>query len=1705
MKEVLLLFSVLVITPPGDAQEQIGPAAGGACFDRIASNTSQIAGLDIGDLCDALPYAKVHSTGNASGALDYLNNQLLPVLNSVSASTQCKNLVIRGACSAGVPACTTQGDAIQVCADGPDGICAEIETVCADEISRLAPDKKPLLQCENFPGVYSPICSAFVINVTKFGEPCVKTATILGNNPIEGFLGDGAGSYCPREGPRENLDPNTTQKDLIEEIDTWVPVPFQPGVSKVLVWVMWPASVITCIILAHLANQMQRQSQKAADAATGSKISIRSCTQITLILLVWIASFLMFLLAQWIADSNITSSFSNANQAQKLTFESADKNTQLLTQQIFDAVGNSFTGQVRSYFETFTVAHNSTIQFMQRGNLDPIDNSSVIMSQMLSTVEGSPLLQKMTISLHISHLTDNAKLLEMMSRVNTSGQMDGGCGTSRDEQGIARCEPVCRQGANVVCFQTSHLLNKMTIAVPRHVTEDILGDTVSLTLAKLGLPPDGYRAWGFELSPHQKYLNTDEPVRRDTWIYGMDGAPIPETRCESPLSLAAPCGEASDVLFATSPEYMRPFISGLWVFMGMLMIDMHVNWWYHNTGLKYPFSPRGWDHVFPVAMISRGLKLDDISDILRGLLQFGAQRLVLIENSTAGYFLAASHGAVSMKGGLRPATDAADSIVKSLLQSVAQSTNETICMTNPSFMGCSFDGYNRPWPGTKTGQVETRYDIRMTPYYVMALPFEYLNLQGVAFNMIPVFEIEEDVVLTTHQLHKDLDTNFTQVNHNYMEGQKFMVIVSIGIIIAAAFVSYLIAATIARPLTEMLKDMRDVANFRVEAVVRRYTSGEKREGRRSFFTEINAMQAYFYTMVKQLAELKKFMPDTALEQDDTSSFVSGRSGSSLRSGDSGSFAGSDEGEDNALAQRTVSVDVAYVDKRGVTEGMTKGNSLMRTQSTRGLQASLKQGEVVKRQGKFVYHYTEGQVTLYDFLKQARHCVELPVAEPLDSTARIEHGYDDHMDDDDDDDVNAASPKQVISPLKENNVEEMPIHDSRGLNHALELSGDKLSIVVRKRRKMNPLPIGMSIWSVIAKTSKVLFLLKMIDPAQTTTINRIGYIFGVIIIGGMFLNLVIAFRFNRQAMHLSPGMEEWLSNYVKEVTVGLVVASFDIQNLDILYCGLRIGGALRFFAPMPSALKHQIVRLSMISLVTSQLLPLLIHFWYFDEAEDVPFTFILSLAFTVIAIFVSGVKKCVVFCLVDSDAHKSSEFKVKEKKATLKKKTVTVLRVAIHDFGRIQELIPTTAELTEVCNAFYDQTLHIIKANKGNVTVLEAGRVEAVFNAPSTLPLHETFASRAASALAQLKLPQQVVWDRQVMGPFKCICAIVYGSFLTGNLGSLKRKSFHYISTQADFLPVLLQLADKLGASCLMNSNAAERLKERELENNQDWGIIRPVEIVVPPGEREASTVHELVSTLGSDERAKATLAAQLQDFCTSFDQLEQGEFQDARDYLNEYIANAASEGRQDHVANHLRDRLNAALSGRRLPTIETFAMGGNLMDTCFTARSQTQLSNDLGDGLEGSSKVTFNFDSPGRQRLLQRKASMPAPPPRDSVRQAPTPSYDESMWDLPDQLFGYGLHPDIEAKIAQKQQAVSRRESRAIFNADQSVLSENGPPGGLFLPTGPSGGQNSGEPLLSPVAAEWSFNGPLAASAHQDMLRSPSNVAMSPHHTAPSP
>eukprot|EP01062_Namystynia_karyoxenos_P067988 TRINITY_DN6214_c0_g1_i3.p1 TRINITY_DN6214_c0_g1~~TRINITY_DN6214_c0_g1_i3.p1 ORF type:complete len:1936 (+),score=450.62 TRINITY_DN6214_c0_g1_i3:95-5902(+) len=1675
---------------------QGGKAPGeGSCIDRLSVANGSFPGPGGDDSsCVSLPYNLIHSSFDVQRAGDelQLRRGALAAIQIVP-SDECNAALTNALCSVSVPGCSSLSNAVLPCTS----ICQRYMLDCADELRVIASQPtqtQELFNCSMWRSLYdnaSAPYSACPAWEPSDPGPCLKEEQVFAAVSVPSFAVQGPGSPCPLNGPPESIEPDSTQLDLLAQIAGW-----EPGVSKVLVLVMWPASVFLSIGLGAVANMMQYQSSAAKDAASNAKdakSSIRFCIQVTLIVLVWLASAMMFFLAQWVADTNITSSFDNANQAQRQTFDSSNFNTELLRDQIFSAVGESFTRQVEGYFEAFAISHNSTIRFMQVNRLDPVNDSAVILSHMLLAAEISPLMESMTINVGITSVMRPQSVLDALSdRSGTGGTVALPCGSAVDLEGERRCSMVCTGANTSTCLHGSRAATNATVLVPYRVTANSLGPLVSAGLMIAGLSTR-YRAWGFTMAWDENYTRAAQPIRRDPYVMADDGALIPETRCLSTLAQVVGCHNGTSSVYSTGPPGQL-YWTGLWVYFGQLMIDLHMNWYVAASEHNRWQPDTRYGAIFPIAVISRGLKLKDVSDILQRLLQFEGQRLVLIENTTAGLVVALTHGDTSKEeaAGYRtpvPAAAINDMNTSSLLQNLVRNYSMPSCNEEGPAGGELCIGakeYERPWPAIPPNKVEQRETHRLTPYYMVAQSLDYLNFRGIAFNMIPVFEIEGKVINTTKDLHEVLNKNFTTVNNNYKQGNRFMIIVSIGIIFGAALVSYLIAITIAKPLSDMLKDMRDVAHFRVEAVVKRYTTGEKREGRRSAFQEINAMQAYFVIMVKQLAELKKFMPDTAIDDDDSKSSVSGRSGSSMHSRNSDNSESSED--EGARAERVVTVTVNYVDKKRAGPSSPASPAVRapsglgdRKQSRAAIAriASVTLGpkEHIKRTGLFQYHYTDAKVSNHEMLKQLRESVDLPVAEPVEVKAIVVNQGMAHAEDDDDGSSGAVAHGDA------GGVEEVPITDSRALQHALELCGDRLELFARKTRKFNPVPVAASIWSMVAKSTKVLFLIHMFtgeyyngEVDKSPTIRRIAIIFGLVITGGMVLNLVLAFRFTRQAMLQYKPMEEWLSHYHKEVTVGLVVSSFDVQNAEILYCGLRVQRLLRFFAPMPTALKNQIVRLSMVSLITGQLVPLLMHFWFMEEANQWDDTFaLISLGFTVVAIFISGVKKCVAFCLVDeSGVSTKNEFKVKEKKQTLKRKNVTVLRAGIANFSQLLGL--PNSELAEICNAFYDQALMIVKTNKGNVTVIESGRMEAVFNAPSQLPMHEVFACRSAGALCSMRLPSGIMFNEAAYGPFRVVAGVVYGNMVSGNLGSAKRKAFHYMSPDIELLPALLRIADQIGARALLSSACADKIKERELESGMDWGIIRPAEVLVGPSDSGmgVTTVHELVATHQMDDQARSALQGQYTQYSSAFDFLEQDSFALAREELDEYLAAVRSAGREDPVAQHLHQRIQTAIAGG-CTTIECFARGVGVTAGGNPGASMSMdTRSPRTQGLSGRS-VSFAI-GPGGSRLQSAGSA-------SALRRRESNPIGEDMWALPDELHGLEMRPEIAAMIEAKQSEAARRgDSRPPIGRPDPLGKDRFSPEAALSASGASPAVSA---LSAVQAAEgllsWSFTGPTIA------------------------
>eukprot|EP01062_Namystynia_karyoxenos_P062468 TRINITY_DN55355_c0_g1_i1.p1 TRINITY_DN55355_c0_g1~~TRINITY_DN55355_c0_g1_i1.p1 ORF type:complete len:1870 (+),score=525.43 TRINITY_DN55355_c0_g1_i1:81-5612(+) len=1553
-----------------------------------------------GSPCDALPYASKHSSSNKSRAETPL--VLLDALLLTNRATkQCRQVVKLAYCATQVPGCTSKGEALLPCAS----VCSRVAEECDVVLSSMGSDDRKMYDCLSWPSLYVDSPEPFSnCNAFEDLQPCMKPEQVFGgdSNNTPAII-EGAGSWCPSRGPRVNTTEDPTQVNMIAAVSTWEPVPFESGLSMVLVLVMWPASVVLSVGLGAVANHAQKRGAKVREAAKGDRSSIRFCTQVTLIVLVWAASALMFFLAHWTADKNIRSSFANANEAQTHLFESAEKNNALLTGQLFNAVGASFVRQVSAYFQAFTLAHNSTMHFQDVMKLHPRDDSAVLYAHMLSTTESSPLMAEMTLSLTISWVTDPNTVVQYdpLGRNGSAPRCDA------DQE---RCRWLCNEGGDYMCIwdlapDEWGVLTNNTVCAPRTFAKKSTGPLVDIALMQAGEPAGDYGCLAIVLAPEEP---TKGPTRREVTVVTSDGYLIPSTTCVGLLGTVFKCGDVSTNLFSVGPPG-EPYFTGMWVYFGYLMMDLH------QTVFMQDDVVSNWYPDFPRADISRGLALAEVGLILKRLIQFNEQRMLLIDNTTLGMVVALSHGDAFLNDKPIPVRNTTDPISGSLMEAYAANYTEVYCnRTRRPLDSCFSSAVEGPWPALPLAVVQVYNDVRLTPYYCMVLPLIYLNFKGLALNMIPLFEVEEQVLQTTRSLHTELDTNFTQVNESFKQGNRFMVIVSIGIIFGAALIAYLMAATIAKPLTDILRDMRDVANFRVELVAKRYTTGQHREGRRSAFTEINAMQSYFFTMVKQLIELKKFMPDTALDDDGAGSSISGRTGSSDRSHDQSSVDGSDVGSDHEQhVNKAIHVSVNYVHA---------DDAVLKKAPPEELKQSLI-SQKVKRTGAFVYNFEDGKVSYPDLLGQIRDSIGLMVAEPIETTAQVTISHEE-------DDEGDGQPA----------VEAVAVKDSRQLAHVVEVCGDKLVLYVKKLRKVNPVPVLSSLWSIVAKSTKVLFLIHMFaDPSDM--IRNIGIIFAVVLFAGMALNCIICFRFNRQAMQRFRAMEEWLSHYVKEATCGIVVGTFDVQNLELVYCGLYVGRMLRFHAPMPLALRHKIVRLSMISLVTGQLVPLLIHFWFMDESGHWDDMFALaSLAGTIVMILLSGMKKCVVFCLVDSSTGPTgTTFKVKEKKVTLRSKNVTVMRASIVDFSSVAALEMSAPDLTEVCNAFYEKAMQVVKKFRGSVTLFEAGRIEAVFNAPQSLQMHDIFACKSAAFLTSWQLPSTVKWDSQSLGPFRVVAGVVTGNMLIGNLGSAKRKSFHYIGRACDMLPGLLQLAEQLGVRVMLSNQAADRIKERDLEEASEW-VLRPAEVIIPPGESNPSTVHELIPTHDlPDEKARARKANCYNEYSMAFDVLELGDFHGAASSLREYLATV---GRGDPVALNLDARIAAVMRECRHPTVRDFARPcGHLVGRAGSAPAWGGFGAENG-GRRGS---------PVNRGGSLDDISLFSPEPLSGSG--------DRMWDLPAELDGLEMKPEIVRMF------MARRENGAAVSdighpsdapdgaPDVSYQSLSGMVAGLQLPT----------------------------------------------------
>eukprot|EP00756_Hemistasia_phaeocysticola_P057005 Hpha_TRINITY_DN33646_c0_g1::TRINITY_DN33646_c0_g1_i1::g.43151::m.43151 len=862
------------------------------------------------------------------------------------------------------------------------------------------------------------------------------------------------------------------------------------------------------------------------------------------------------------------------------------------------------------------------------------------------------------------------------------------------------------------------------------------------------------------------------------------------------------------------------------------------------------------------------------------------ERVVMFTPSPGNPILVSSHGLLSYEGNLVPVLSCSDAVISSLVSALVREQGAAT-------------------PGNLTaGRTAAVADHTGLVHAVAVSRPRDLPFSVVVVAMIPVYMIESTRLDRLDVLRDDIVEAHSETVLKSAERLNFLLFVMILVMAIIFLISFAVAVGMTGGLNRLAKDLDDVTAFRLEVAVRSRSISHP-----SRFSEVQDMQGRIKTLVKKLLEIRHYLPDLSVISSDPNSTEKGldEEDNDLKM----------KGEARLITERSCTVRVTHISrnlfkKSGRDSWMEDGSpqSGMHTISGRGRPMGEKtvSHHFVKKSSTFEWRYHDpSDASLVDFLKECRAAIGEPPGEPLQLTALV--------------------PK---SEEESSVTEEFEIVYAHHLQDLLAFSPDELVIVSMKSSRRSLLSPIVAFLSVLGKLGLLWMMYRMWN---TEGAQNVAVMLGAVLVLSFGANLMLGFKLNHKATRVDEQMRDWTVVFQTETTVVMVLCGFNVQNMLVLWSGLRIAKFLRFNAPMPMAVRLQAIRWSLFSLVVGDLIPLVIVVYFLSTEKLYDLSAALSSLTQVVAVVSSSVKKFVSFCLVDANVEKDAK-KAKEKQERmqerirrLSKVKVTIVRLQMEFYQKIVDEAPPEA-IGRIINHYYNVCFSSVRLNKGTVIAFDNGHIEAIFNYPVRLHDHPRFGcTTVCQALRQSPHPEMLNYadidEAWITG------SIVSGEIVAGNLGSGTRRTLHRMGSLSVLSPMLCMHNTELGTQVLVNAGVAIHMQElvKQGRNHHAEFLIRPVDILVPPDALTPETVYQLLPVRTRDRAVSWAIAGNLQTFQVGFNALRDGELDKAADLLNRYLLCIAP--MPDKVAELLLSRISASDDlGHFVRTVKTSDAAG---------------------------------------------------------------------------------------------------------------------------------------------------------------------------------
>eukprot|EP01064_Diplonema_japonicum_P011252 TRINITY_DN1851_c0_g1_i1.p1 TRINITY_DN1851_c0_g1~~TRINITY_DN1851_c0_g1_i1.p1 ORF type:complete len:1614 (+),score=411.10 TRINITY_DN1851_c0_g1_i1:67-4842(+) len=764
-------------------------------------------------------------------------------------------------------------------------------------------------------------------------------------------------------------------------------------------------------------------------------------------------------------------------------------------------------------------------------------------------------------------------------------------------------------------------------------------------------------------------------------------------------------------------------------------------------------------------------------------------------------------------------------------------------------------------------------DVYNETYFIKASMFRHSNLNGVAMAMVPLMEVKGSMIRNTLELRTLLDGELNRVRGNEKDSHRFLVLVSILLVFLALLLSLMASNATTTALMTMIVDLQDIAGLRLETAMKRQKNKPL-----SKLLEVRALQLGLRKTVWQLSEYRKYFPSAVMGMD--------THGKDDEVDKEESLDGNDDIIDTA--ERRCTVHVVYISRNLEKRKLDNQDGL---------------NSITKKSKSFEWHYTDpNHASLTSLQRECRMALGELVGEPLELSAVPS------PDSDDEDDTVATTT--------------YPLLHSSHLQDFLIQNPDEITIHVKKSGKANFLAPLTAFASVSGKIGLIIMVWNMYVDGDSMGL-RLAPVQIVILVVGFTLNILWSFKLNRKANNIDEQMAEWTRYFQTETTLVMVLCGFNMQNILVLWSGLRIGKFLRFHAPMPRKVRHQAIRWSMFSLLVGDLLPLLVTMFYLSETDtwNEGITAQITITAQVVAILASSVKKFVVFCLVDDEKEEQEEKvaeehrKAKARNARLVHAELTIIRVQLTAFNVMQNQLEAP-DISKVLHAFYSVAMKSLRRHEGTVVSFSDGVLEGVFNYPKHSKDHEKLGCCAAAEIILAPLPEALHGVRQQHNWVQV--SVVSDNFYKGNLGANGRRFFHYIGQGSQLSKALCRHCESIGARAVVGRSIADRLKN-DVQHNEEFAL-RQIDLVSLPGFQSDVEVYQLLPLPRMAPDAFKLLEASRDVFAGVFHSVTGGGVfgEDPSAVLQAHLKTAHARGVRDTAAEILTQKIN---TGKVFPTI----------------------------------------------------------------------------------------------------------------------------------------------------------------------------------------